>query len=155
MLPVLYGPSLIRKMFDCYPSQIENVWSMVAERLDRHHTLVTTVELLYRVEAAWRKRQDRRGRSLPPRCITARDGRWIVCLEVMNRAATSRTIAQQIQSLTHHSVSTRTNRRRLQHSGMSTRSPLLHLPFTVSNGRLRRQWCVERHTWTTEWDDIV
>ncbi|GFW92350.1 transposable element Tcb1 transposase [Trichonephila clavipes] len=35
-------------------SPIENVWSMVAERLARHHTAVTTVdELWHRVEAAW------------------------------------------------------------------------------------------------------
>ncbi|GFT17924.1 hypothetical protein TNCV_4910831 [Trichonephila clavipes] len=35
-------------------SPIANVWSVVAERLARHHTPVTTVyELLYRVEATW------------------------------------------------------------------------------------------------------
>lgn len=35
-------------------SPIENVWSMVAERLARHHTAVTTVDELWRrVEAAW------------------------------------------------------------------------------------------------------
>ncbi|GFW54353.1 hypothetical protein TNCV_3703131 [Trichonephila clavipes] len=35
-------------------SLIENIWSMVAERLARHHTPVTTVdELFHRVEAAW------------------------------------------------------------------------------------------------------
>ncbi|GIY67363.1 hypothetical protein CDAR_255061 [Caerostris darwini] len=58
MLPVLYGPE---KYFRQLPSParapnlspIENVWSMVAERLARHHTPVTTVdELWHRVEAA-------------------------------------------------------------------------------------------------------
>ncbi|GFT93309.1 uncharacterized protein TNCV_904611 [Trichonephila clavipes] len=35
-------------------SPIENVWSMVAERLARHHTAVTTVdELWHLVEVAW------------------------------------------------------------------------------------------------------
>ncbi|GFV01259.1 transposable element Tcb1 transposase [Trichonephila clavipes] len=35
-------------------STIENVWSMVDERLSRQHTSVTTVdELWHRVEAAW------------------------------------------------------------------------------------------------------
>ncbi|GFT75086.1 odorant receptor [Trichonephila clavipes] len=60
MLSVLYGPSLIPKMFDCCPrlssdfSPIENVCSMVAKLLARHHTPVTTVDKLwYRVEAAW------------------------------------------------------------------------------------------------------
>ncbi|GFX63509.1 transposable element Tcb1 transposase [Trichonephila clavipes] len=35
-------------------SSIKNIWCIVAERLDRHHTPVTTVdELWYRLEAAW------------------------------------------------------------------------------------------------------
>ncbi|GFW91262.1 hypothetical protein TNCV_736771 [Trichonephila clavipes] len=35
-------------------SPIENVWSMIAERLDRHHTPVITVDdLWHRVEASW------------------------------------------------------------------------------------------------------
>ncbi|GFY06229.1 sodium-coupled monocarboxylate transporter 1 [Trichonephila clavipes] len=45
----------------------------------------------------------------------------IVTMVVMDRVATSRTIAQQIQSVTHHSVSTRTIQRRFQQSGMSAR----------------------------------
>ncbi|GFV30431.1 hypothetical protein TNCV_99061 [Trichonephila clavipes] len=62
MLPVLYEPSLIQKIFECCPSLLrlpdllptENVWITVAQRLARHHTPVTTVdELWYRVEVAW------------------------------------------------------------------------------------------------------
>ncbi|GFW30145.1 transposable element Tcb1 transposase [Trichonephila clavipes] len=56
MLPVLHGPSLIRKMFNCCPgfALSLDLWSMAAQRLARHHTLVTTVdELWHRVEAAW------------------------------------------------------------------------------------------------------
>ncbi|GFX81393.1 hypothetical protein TNCV_142431 [Trichonephila clavipes] len=44
------------------------------------------------------------------RCTTARDEKRI---GRMDRVATSRTIAQQTQSVTHHSMSTRTIRRRL------------------------------------------
>ncbi|GFW04686.1 HTH_38 domain-containing protein [Trichonephila clavipes] len=40
----------------------------------------------------------------------------------------SRTVAQHIESVTHHSVSARTIRCRLQHSGLSARRPLLGLP---------------------------
>ncbi|GFY29831.1 hypothetical protein TNCV_4071441 [Trichonephila clavipes] len=43
---------------------------------------------------------DRRGQSHSSRCTTARDNRRIVCMEVEDRAATSRTIVQQIQSVT-------------------------------------------------------
>ncbi|GFY23625.1 transposable element Tcb1 transposase [Trichonephila clavipes] len=73
----------------------------------------------------------------------------------MDRAATSRTIAQPIQFNTHNSVTTRTIRSRLQWSGMSARHPLLRLPLTGSHRQLRRQWCDKQRKWTTEWNDIV
>ncbi|GFV00479.1 transposable element Tc1 transposase [Trichonephila clavipes] len=53
---------------------------------------------------------DRRSRSHPPRCTTTRNDRRIVLMAVMNHAATSRTIAQQIQSVTPHLMSARTIR---------------------------------------------
>ncbi|GFU47326.1 uncharacterized protein TNCV_790531 [Trichonephila clavipes] len=53
-------------------------------------------------------------------------------------------IAQRIQSVMQHSVSTRTIRRRFQQSGMSARRPLLRLPLTENNTRLRCQWYNER-----------
>lgn len=98
---------------------------------------------------------DRRDRLHPPRCTTTRDDRHIVRMAVMDRSATSRTISQQIRSVAQQSVSARTIRRRLQQSGMSARRPLLRLPLSQNHRRLRRQWCDERRTWTTEWHDIV
>ncbi|GFS90103.1 transposable element Tcb1 transposase [Trichonephila clavipes] len=76
-------------------------------------------------------------------------------MALIQRAASSRTIAQQIQSVTHHSVSTRTIRRRLHQSGMSARHLLLRLPLTGNHRHLPRQWWDERRAWTTEWNDIV
>ncbi|GFU67623.1 uncharacterized protein TNCV_1643721 [Trichonephila clavipes] len=62
MLPVLYGPSLIRKKFGCYPGMhVHHTRSLanrkclviVVQRLGRLHTAITTIgELWYRVEAA-------------------------------------------------------------------------------------------------------
>lgn len=98
---------------------------------------------------------DRRVRSHPPQCTTSRDDRQIVRMAVTDRSATSRTIAQHIQSVTHHPVSARTIRRRLQQSGLSARRPLLRLPLTQNHRRLRRQWCDERRMWTAEWNEIV
>ncbi|GFW17988.1 transposable element Tcb1 transposase [Trichonephila clavipes] len=92
---------------------------------------------------------DRRGRAHASRCTTYRDDKWTVC------TATSRTIAQQIQSVTHHSVSARTIRCRLQQSEMSVQHPLLRLLLTGNHRRLPRPWCGERWSWTTEWKDIV
>ncbi|GFW82393.1 transposable element Tcb1 transposase [Trichonephila clavipes] len=60
---------------------------------------------------------DHRGRSHPPQCTTSREDRHIVRMAVTDRSVTSRTIAQHIESVTHHSVPARTIRRRLQQSG--------------------------------------
>ncbi|GFX69916.1 transposable element Tcb1 transposase [Trichonephila clavipes] len=84
---------------------------------------------------------DRRGRSHPPQCATSREDMQIVRMAVTDRSVPS---AQHIESVTHHSVSARTVRRRLQQSGLSARCPLLGLHLTQNHRRLRRQWCDER-----------
>ncbi|GFU43523.1 transposable element Tcb1 transposase [Trichonephila clavipes] len=93
---------------------------------------------------------NRRGRSHPPQCATLREGRQIVRMAVTDRPVTSRTVAQHIESATHHSVSARTIRRRLQQSVLSSRSPLLDLPLTQNHRHLRRQWLDERRMWVAE-----
>ncbi|GFV84836.1 transposable element Tcb1 transposase [Trichonephila clavipes] len=55
---------------------------------------------------------DRRGLSHPPQCTTSREKRQIVRMKVKDRSVTSRTIAQHIESITHHLVSVCTIRRR-------------------------------------------
>ncbi|GFS84650.1 hypothetical protein TNCV_4607691 [Trichonephila clavipes] len=79
---------------------------------------------------------DRRDRSHPHRFTTASDDMRIVRTAVMDRAATSRTIAQQIPSVTHHSASARIIRRRLQH--VASRQLFL-LSLTANYRRLHRQ----------------
>ncbi|GFU76789.1 transposable element Tcb1 transposase [Trichonephila clavipes] len=74
---------------------------------------------------------------------------------VTDRSVTSRIVAQHIESVTHHSVSARTIRRRLQQSGLSARRPSLGLPLTQNLRRLRRQWCDERRMWAAEWNEVV
>ncbi|GFW67985.1 transposable element Tcb1 transposase [Trichonephila clavipes] len=66
---------------------------------------------------------------------------------VMDRSVASRTIAQHIESLTYHSVSSHTIRLRLQQSGLSARRPLLGLLLAQNHRRLHRQWCDERRMW--------
>ncbi|GFX09378.1 transposable element Tcb1 transposase [Trichonephila clavipes] len=97
---------------------------------------------------------DRRGRSHPPQCITSSEDRQIVRMAVTDRSAISRTIAQHIESVTDHSGSACTIRRRLQQSGLSERRPLLGLPLTQNHRRLRRQWCDERRMWVVEWNEV-
>ncbi|GFU07138.1 transposable element Tcb1 transposase [Trichonephila clavipes] len=98
---------------------------------------------------------DRRGLSHPPQSTTSREDRQIVRMAVTDSSVTSRNIAQPIESVTHHSVSARTIRRRLQQSGLSARHPLLILPLTQSYRRLCRQWCDERRMWVAEWNEVV
>ncbi|GFY20117.1 transposable element Tcb1 transposase [Trichonephila clavipes] len=76
-------------------------------------------------------------------------------MAVTDRSVTSRTIAQHIESVTHHSVPARTIRRRLQQSGLSARRPLLGLFLTQNHRRLRHQWCDERRMWAAEWNEVV
>ncbi|GFW57022.1 transposable element Tcb1 transposase [Trichonephila clavipes] len=98
---------------------------------------------------------DQRGRSHPPQCTTSHEERYIVHMAKTDRSVTSRTVAQHIESVTHHSVSARTIRRRLQQSGMSARCPLLGLPLTQNHKRLLRQWCNKRRMWVAEWNEVV
>ncbi|GFW90143.1 transposable element Tcb1 transposase [Trichonephila clavipes] len=98
---------------------------------------------------------DRRGRSHPPQCTTSREDRKTERMAVTDRSVTSRTVAQHIEHVMHHSVSARTIRRRLQQSGLSTRRSLLGLPFTQNHRRLRHQWYDERRMWVAEWHEVV
>ncbi|GFT06128.1 transposable element Tcb1 transposase [Trichonephila clavipes] len=98
---------------------------------------------------------DRRGRSPPPQYTTSRENRQIVHKAVTDRSVTSRTVAQHIESVIHHSVSARTIRRRLQQSGLSARRPLLGLPLTQNHRRHHHQWCDERRIWAAEWNAVV
>ncbi|GFY32381.1 transposable element Tcb1 transposase [Trichonephila clavipes] len=98
---------------------------------------------------------ERRDRSHPPRCTAARDDRRIVYMAVMERSATSRTITQQMQSVTHQLLSTGTIRHSLRQSGMSAKRPYLWLPLTGNHRCFSHQWCDEWWPWTTKWNYIV
>ncbi|GFV57414.1 transposable element Tcb1 transposase [Trichonephila clavipes] len=76
-------------------------------------------------------------------------------MAVTDRLVTSRTVAQHIESVTHHSVSARTIRRRLQQNGLSARRLLLSLPLMQNHRCLRRQWCDERRMWAAELNEVV
>ncbi|GFX88916.1 transposable element Tcb1 transposase [Trichonephila clavipes] len=74
---------------------------------------------------------DRRSRSHPPQSTTSRENRQIVRMTVTDRSLTSRTVAQPIESVTHHSASACTTRHRLQQIRLSARRPLLGLPLNA------------------------
>ncbi|GFT63240.1 uncharacterized protein TNCV_4747231 [Trichonephila clavipes] len=64
-----------------------------------------------------------RGRLHSPQCTTSLEDTQIVRMAVTDRSVTSRTVAHHFESVTHHSVSGRTVRRRLQQSGQSMSPP--------------------------------
>ncbi|GFU40058.1 transposable element Tcb1 transposase [Trichonephila clavipes] len=98
---------------------------------------------------------DRRGRFHSPQCTTSREERQIVRMAVTDSSITSRTIAQHIESVTHHSVSACTIQRRLQKSGLSARRPLFGLLLTQNHRRLHRQRCDEGRMWVGKWNEVV
>ncbi|GFW72638.1 transposable element Tcb1 transposase [Trichonephila clavipes] len=123
----------------------------IGSRVRRNKTTVMRICDRWMLEGT----TDRRGRSHPPQCTTSREDRQIVRMAVTGRSVTSRTVAQHIESVTHHSVSARTIRRRLQQSGLSTIRPLLGLPLTQNHRRLRCQWCDKRRMWVAEKNEVV
>ncbi|GFW99592.1 transposable element Tcb1 transposase [Trichonephila clavipes] len=123
----------------------------IGSRVERNQTTVM------RICDRWMQKgtTNRRGRSHPPQCTTSREDRQIVRMAVTDHSVTSRTVAQHIESVTHHSVSACTIPRRLQQSGLSAKRPLLGLPLKQNHRRLRRQWCYERVMWVAEWNEVV
>ncbi|GFT77475.1 transposable element Tcb1 transposase [Trichonephila clavipes] len=115
----------------------------IGSRVERNQTTVIRMWNRWMPEGT----MDRRGRSHPPQCTTSHEDRQIVRMAVRDRSVISRTVAQHIESVTHHSVSVHTIRRRLQQSGLSARRPLLALPLT-QNHRLHRQCAAE-------WNEVV
>ncbi|GFX56052.1 transposable element Tcb1 transposase [Trichonephila clavipes] len=80
-----------------------------------------TKTTVMRICDRWRQEgtTDQRGRLHPPQCTISPEDRQIVCMTVTDRSVTSQTIAQHIESVTHHSVSARTIRHRPLESGLS------------------------------------
>ncbi|GFV71552.1 transposable element Tcb1 transposase [Trichonephila clavipes] len=72
----------------------------------------------------------RRNRCHPPQYTTSHEDRQIEHMAMMDHSVTSRTVAQHLESVAHHSVFARNIRPRLQQSGLSARRPLLGLPLT-------------------------
>ncbi|GFW18169.1 transposable element Tcb1 transposase [Trichonephila clavipes] len=123
----------------------------IGSRVGRNQTTVIRICVRWMQEGL----TDLRGRSHPSQCTTSCEDRQIVHMAVTDRSVTSRTVAQHIESVTHHSVSARTIRRRLQKSSLSARRLLLGLPLTQNRRRLRRQWCDERRMWVAKWNEVV
>ncbi|GFV62047.1 transposable element Tcb1 transposase [Trichonephila clavipes] len=118
---LLYMPWLLSWSF-----QDKRLDMQIDSRVGRNQTTVM------RICDRWMQKgtTDRRGQTHPPQCTTSREEKQIVRMAVTDRSVTSLTVAQFIESVTYHSVSACTIRRRLQQSDLSARRPLLGLPLT-------------------------
>ncbi|GFV84853.1 transposable element Tcb1 transposase [Trichonephila clavipes] len=87
-------------------SSISNL-RQIGSRVGRNQTTVMRIWDRWMQEST----MDRRGRSHPPHCTTSREERQIGHMPVTDHSVTSRTVAQHIEYVTHHSVSARTIRR--------------------------------------------
>ncbi|GFT93154.1 transposable element Tcb1 transposase [Trichonephila clavipes] len=105
----------------------------IGSRIERNHTTVIWICDSWMQEGT----MDRNGRSHPLQCTTSGEDRQIVRKAVRDSSVTSRTILQHIESVTHHPVSARTIRHRLQQNGLSTRRSLLGLPLTQNHRCVR------------------
>ncbi|GFW15744.1 transposable element Tcb1 transposase [Trichonephila clavipes] len=129
--------ALFEKIYGGYiRSFLKLIKSKIGNRVGRNQTTVMRICDRWIQEG----KTDRRARSHPPQCTTSREDKQIVRMAVTDLSVTTRTVVQHIETVTHHSVSARTIRRRLQQSGLSARRPFLGLPLTQSYRRLRRQY---------------
>ncbi|GFW74142.1 uncharacterized protein TNCV_4176871 [Trichonephila clavipes] len=76
----------------------------IGSRVGRNQTTVMRIYDRWMQEGT----KGRRGRSHPLQCITSREDRQIVRMAVTDRLVSSRTVAQHIQFVKHHSVSAST-----------------------------------------------
>ncbi|GFV57977.1 transposable element Tcb1 transposase [Trichonephila clavipes] len=98
----------------------------ISQRAGRNQTTVMQEEMV--------------SRSHPPHCTTVCENEWTVCMAEMHRAATPRTIAQQIQSVKHQPLSPRTIRLRLQQNGMSASVTSVAAEFGIADSIVSRLW---------------
>ncbi|GFX49606.1 transposable element Tcb1 transposase [Trichonephila clavipes] len=98
---------------------------------------------------------NRRGQSHPPQRTSSLEDRQIVLMAMTDHSVTSQTAVQHIKFVTHHSVTARTIRHRLQQSYLSARRPLFGLPLTQNHRCLHRQWCDERRMWVADRNEVV
>ncbi|GFV71350.1 hypothetical protein TNCV_3133411 [Trichonephila clavipes] len=129
-------------------SPIENVWSMLAQRLAWYTPpAAISGQLWQHVEATWTAIHQGYIQSLfdsmlrRVAAVLANNGDYTTTdFVIIHPSQETSHDKQHIESVTHHSVSMRTIRRLLQQSGLYARAPLLGLPLTQNRRRLRRQY---------------
>lgn len=72
------------------------------------------------------------------------------------RTVTSTTLRGRLIQAANLNVSSRTIRRRLHESGLSSRRPAVRIPLTRAHRRARVAWCRQHLRWTRrEWSDVL
>lgn len=126
-------------------------YRQIATRLGR---AASTIMRTWRQWSAEGRTHRQRGTG-PRYHTTAREDRHLYRMAITDRTATSTTLAQQWNTVTSHSMSASSVRRRLVQRGLIARRPLLRLPLTLDNRRLRHLWGVEHRHWRAEWQQVI
>ncbi|GFY07532.1 HTH_Tnp_Tc3_2 domain-containing protein [Trichonephila clavipes] len=84
--------------------------------------------------------------NFPP-ITSSREDMHVTRMALMDRAATSRSLSQELGSFARQQVSARTIRRRMLQHGLSARRLWLQLPLTLHHRQERLQWWDQRQTW--------
>ncbi|GFS66800.1 transposable element Tcb1 transposase [Trichonephila clavipes] len=98
---------------------------------------------------------ERSAGSQRPPITSSREDRHVTLMALMDRAAPSRALSQELGSFAGQQVSARTVRRRMQQYGLSARILWWRLPLTLHHRQERLQWCDQRRTWEPELWNVI
>ncbi|PRD31893.1 UNVERIFIED_CONTAM: hypothetical protein NCL1_22107 [Trichonephila clavipes] len=84
-----------------------------------------------------------------------RKDRHVTRMALMDRAALSRALSQELRSFARQQVSTRTVRRRMQQHGLSARRPWRWLHLTLHPRQELLEWYDQRRTCEHKWLEVI
>ncbi|GFV89246.1 HTH_Tnp_Tc3_2 domain-containing protein [Trichonephila clavipes] len=87
---------------------------------------------------------ERRPVSQLPPITSSRGERHVTHMTLIDYAATSRALREELGSFARQQVSAPTVRQPLQQHGLSARRPWLRLPLTLHHRQEHLQWCDQR-----------
>ncbi|GFS60927.1 HTH_Tnp_Tc3_2 domain-containing protein [Trichonephila clavipes] len=85
------------------------------------------------------KSESRAGSQRPP-ITSSREDRHVTRMDLMDRAATSRALSEELGSFSRQQMSARAFQRLLQQHALLTRRPWRRLPFTLHHRQERLEW---------------
>ncbi|GFX77988.1 HTH_Tnp_Tc3_2 domain-containing protein [Trichonephila clavipes] len=132
---------MVWKLGECHPRHL----TMVQNYEIRHPRVGRDPISVSRIWNRWVQdgNTERRAGSQRPPINSSQEHRHVTRRALMDRAATSRVMSQELRSLARQ-VSARTVRQSLLQHGLSARRPCLQLPLTLHHRQERLHLCDQR-----------